>query len=229
MATYDLEEQEQIAEVKAWWKQYGNRLVNAATIIALIVIAWQGWNWYQRKQTGEASVIYGALQQAVATKNTQQIKAASGELLEKFGGTSYAVLGALTSANAMIEAGDTQTAKVQLQWAAEHAKDELRDLAQLRGAAVLLDEKAYDQALGQLSGASSLAFEMRFQDMRGDILVAQGKKTDAVSAYRAALAKLSELEKAGKSSGSGFESQGEANTVFRELTDQNIEALGGDQ
>ncbi len=229
MATYDLEEQEQIAEVKAWWKQYGNRLVNAATIIALIVIAWQGWNWYQRKQTGEASVIYGALQQAVATKNTQQIKAASGELLEKFGGTSYAVLGALTSANAMIEAGDTQTAKVQLQWAAEHAKDELRDLAQLRGAAVLLDEKAYDQALGQLSGASSLAFEMRFQDMRGDILVAQGKKTDAVSAYRAALAKLSELEKAGKSSGSGFESQGEANTVFRDLTNQKIEALGGDQ
>ena len=229
MATYDLEEQEQIAEVKAWWKQYGNRLVNAATIIALIVIAWQGWNWYQRKQTGEASVIYGALQQAVATKNTQQIKAASGELLEKFGGTSYAVLGALTSANAMIEAGDTQTAKVQLQWAAEHAKDELRDLAQLRGAAVLLDEKAYDQALGQLSGASSLAFEMRFQDMRGDILVAQGKKTDAVSAYRAALAKLSELEKAGKSGGSGFESQGEANTVFRALTNQKIEALGGDQ
>lgn len=229
MATYDLEEQEQIAEVKAWWKQYGNRLVNAATIIALIVIAWQGWNWYQRKQTGEASVIYGALQQAVATKNTQQIKAASGELLEKFGGTSYAVLGALTSANAMIEAGDTQTAKVQLQWAAEHAKDELRDLAQLRGAAALLDEKAYDQALGQLSGASSLAFEMRFQDMRGDIFVAQGKKTEAVSAYRAALAKLSELEKAGKSGGSGFESQGEANTVFRDLTNQKIEALGGDQ
>ena len=193
------------------------------------MIAWQGWNWYQRKQTGEASVIYGALQQAVATKNTQQIKAASGELLEKFGGTSYAVLGALTSANAMIEAGDTQTAKVQLQWAAEHAKDELRDLAQLRGSAVLLDEKAYDQALGQLSGASSLAFEMRFQDMRGDIFVAQGKKTEAVSAYRAALAKLSELEKAGKSGGSGFESQGEANTVFRDLTNQKIEALGGDQ
>ena len=229
MATYDLEEQEQIAEVKAWWNQYGNRLVNAATIIALIVIAWQGWNWYQRKQTGEAAVIYGALQNAVLSKDTQRIKAASGELLEKFGGTSYAVLGALVSAKAMVDAGDGQTAKVQLQWAADHAKDELRDIARLRAAAVLLDEKAYDQALGQLSGASSLAFETRFQDMRGDILVAQGKKTEAVAAYRAALAKLSELEKAGKSGGSGFELQGEASTVFRDLTSQKIDALGGDQ
>ena len=229
MAAYDLEEQEQLAEVKAWWKQYGNRLVNAATVVALVVIAWQGWNWYQRKQTGEASVIYSVLQKAVQDKDTQRVKAASGELLEKYGGTSYAVLGALTSAKAMVEAGDGPTAKVQLQWAAEHAKDELRDLARLRTAAVLLDEKAYDQALGQLTGASSLAFETRFQDMRGDILAAQGKKTEAVAAYKAALTKLAELEKAGKSAGSGFESQGEANAVFRDLINQKIDALGGDQ
>ena len=52
---------------------------------------------------------------------------------------------------------------------------------------------------------------------------------EAVAAYRAALAKLSELEKAGKSGGSGFESQGEASTVFRDLTSQKIDALGGDQ
>lgn len=37
MAAYDLEEQEQIAELKVWWKLYGNRLVNAATVIALVV------------------------------------------------------------------------------------------------------------------------------------------------------------------------------------------------
>ena len=227
MAAYDLEEQEQLAEIKAWWKQYGNRLVNVATVVALIVIAWQGWNWYQRKQTGEAAVIYGALQNAVLSKDTQRIKAASGELLEKFGGTSYAVLGALVSAKAMVDAGDGQTAKVQLQWAADHAKDELRDIARLRAAAVLLDEKAYDQALAQLGAASGPAFEVRFQDMRGDILAAQGKKTDAVSAYQAALTKLGELEKSGKSGGAGLEWQGESNAIFRDLIGQKIDALGG--
>lgn len=227
MAAYDLEEQEQLAEIKAWWKQYGNRLVNVATVVALIVIAWQGWNWYQRNQVGQASVVYGVLQKAVQEKDTQRIKAASGELLEKFSRTPYAVLGALTSAKAMVEAGDAQTAKAQLLWAAEHAKDELRDLARLRAAAVLLDEKAYDQALAQLDGASGPAFEIRFLDMRGDILVAQDKKADAVPAYRTALAKLDELEKSGKSGGAGLEWQGESNAIFRDLIGQKIDALGG--
>ena len=227
MAAYDLEEQEQLAEIKAWWKQYGNRLVNVATVVALIVVAWQGWNWYQRNQVGQASVVYGVLQKAVQEKDTQRIKAASGELLEKFSRTPYAVLGALTSAKAMVEAGDAQTAKAQLLWAAEHAKDELRDLARLRAAAVLLDEKAYDQALAQLDGASGPAFEIRFLDMRGDILVAQDKKADAVSAYRTALAKLDELEKSGKSGGAGLEWQGESNAIFRDLIGQKIDALGG--
>jgi len=227
MAAYDLEEQEQIAEIKAWWKLYGNRLVNVATVVALVVIAWQGWNWYQRNQTGQASVIYGVLQKAVQEKDTQRVKAASGELLEKFGRTPYAVLGALTSAKAMIEAGDAQTAKAQLLWAVDHAKDELRDLSRLRVAAILLDEKIYDQALKQIEGASSPAFDVRFLDMRGDILAAQGKMTEAASSYKEALAKLGELEKSGKAGGVGQEWQGQSNAIFRDLIGQKIDALGG--
>jgi len=227
MATYDLEEQEQIAEIKAWWKQYGNRLVNTATVIALLVLAWQGWNWYQRNQTAQASVIYTVLQQAAQTNDTQKVKAASGELLEKFGRTAYAEMGALVSAKVMVESGDAQTAKAQLVWAVEHATNELRDLARLRLAAVLLDEKAYDEALKQLEGASAPAFEVRFLDMRGDVLTAQGKKTEAVAAYQAALAKMDELVKAGKSGAAGQEWQGRSNVVARELMNQKIDALGG--
>ena len=227
MAAYDLEEQEQIAEIKAWWKQYGNRLVNAATVIALLVIAWQGWNWYQRNQSGQASMIYSVLQKAVQDKDTQKIKAASGELLEKFGRTTYASLGALVSAKAMIETGDAQTAKAQLLWVVEHAKDELRDIARLRVAALLLDEKSYEQALKQLEGAGGPAFDVRFQDMRGDVLSAQGKKSEAVAAYQSALSKLGELEKSAQGAGAGRYWQGQSNAVFRELITQKIDALGG--
>ncbi|MDR0380017.1 MAG: tetratricopeptide repeat protein [Candidatus Accumulibacter sp.] len=228
MAAYDLEEQEQLAEIKAWWKQYGKRLVNVATAVAVVALAWQGWNWYQRSQLGQASVIYGALQKAVQDGDTQGTKAASGELLEKFSGTPYAALAALSSAKAMIDAGDAQTAKAQLSWAAEHARDELRDLARLRVAAVLLDDKEYDQALARLDGASGPAFEVRFLDMRGDILAAQGKNAEAVSAYRAALSRLDELESGG-SDDAKQPWQGESNAVFRELVDQKIDALGGSE
>ncbi|MDR2452568.1 MAG: tetratricopeptide repeat protein [Candidatus Accumulibacter sp.] len=225
MAAYDLEEQEQLAEIKAWWKQYGNRLVNVVTAVAVIVAAWQGWNWYQRSQAGQASIVFGALQNAVQEGDTQRVKVASGELLEKFSRSPYAVLGVLASAKAMIEAGDAPTAKAQLLWAVEHAKDELRDLARLRIAAVLLDEKNYDQALAQLDGASGPAFKMRFLDMRGDVLAAQGKTKEAVAAYQTALAHLGGLEKNGAESAR----QNESNAIFRDLIGQKIDALGGSE
>ena len=221
MATYDLEEQEQLAEIKTWWKQYGNQLVNVLTAVALVVIAWQGWNWYQRNQSAQASMVYNVLQKAVQEKDSQRIKAASGELLEKFSRSDYAALGALTSAKAMIDSGDAKTAKVQLTWVVENGKDEVRDLARLRLAAVLLDEKAYDLAMKQLDGSVSPGFEVRFADTRGDVFGAQEKKSEAAGAYQTALTKLSELEKSGKAR------SGQANAIYRELLQQKLDALGG--
>ena len=227
MATYDLEEQEQLAELKTWWKQYGNLLVNVLTAISLVAIAWQGWNWYQRNQTGQAAMVYNVLQKAAQDKDVQRIKTASGELLEKYSRTSYASLGALTAAKVLVDSGDAKTAKLQLQWVAENGKNELRDLGRLRLAAVLLDEQAYDQALKQLDGSVSHGFEARFADSRGDVLSAQGKKAEAVSAYQSALAKLAETEKTAKGKDAQQGWQGQSNAIYRELLQQKLDALGG--
>ena len=140
MAHYDLEEQEQIDSLKTWWKMYGNLVTGVVVAASLAVIGWQGWNWYQRGQAAQAAAIYSVLEQAVAARDAQRVKSAAGELAEKFGSTSYATLGALLAARQSFDAGDLKTAKAQLGWAAEHAKDELKDLARLRLAAVLLDE-----------------------------------------------------------------------------------------
>jgi predicted negative regulator of RcsB-dependent stress response len=224
MATYDLEEQEQLAEMKVWWKQHGNLVVGLITAASISVIAWQGWNWYQRNQTAQASMIYNVLQKSALEKDSQRTKAASGELLEKFGGTTYAPLGALIAAKSMFDAGDLKTAKVQLSWVVEHGKDELRDLARLRLAAVLLDEKAYDEALKQLDGSVSAGFAMRFAESRGDILGAQGKTSEARSAYQAAIAKLDEIDPSGKGKNSLQDRQ--ANAPYREMLQQKLDSLG---
>ncbi|MGE5470792.1 MAG: tetratricopeptide repeat protein [Bacteroidota bacterium] len=209
MAHYDLEEQEQIASLKTWWKMYGNLVSGVVVAASVAVIGWQGWNWYQRSQTAQASAIYGVLEQAVAARDAQKIKAAAGELAEKFGGTSYAALGAMLAAKQSFEAGDLKTARTQLTWAAEHGKDELKDLARLRLAAVQLDEQAYDEALKQLEAAHAEAFDGRFLEMKGDVLVAQGKKADARAAYKAALDK----------------SEGKAGSA-RELLQLKLDSLG---
>jgi predicted negative regulator of RcsB-dependent stress response len=223
MATYDLEEQEQIAEIKAWWKQYGNLLAGIVTAVSIGVVAWQGWNWYQRNQSAQASMVYGVLQKAVLDNDSQRIKAASGELIEKFGSTAYASLAALTAARAMFDAGDVKTAKLQLAWVVEHGKDQLRDLARLRLATLLLDEKAYDEALKQLDGTPSAGFAGRFADGRGDILAAQGKAAEARAAYQDALARV---DGGDRSAGNSSLQDRQANAAYRESVQLKLEALG---
>ena len=225
MATYDLEEQEQLAELKAWWKQNGNLLVNVLIVAALAVAAWQGWGWYQRSQSAQAAMVYHTLQNAVQEKNTPRIKTATGELLEKFSRSTYASIGALTAAKALVDAGDAKTAKVQLLWVVEHSKEDLRDLARLRLAALLLDEKAYDEALKLLEGDASPHFKVRFMDNRGDILNAQGKKSEARNAYQSALTLLADAEKSDKGREQSWQAQ--ANAIYRQLLQQKQDAIGG--
>ena len=209
MAHYDLEEQEQIDSLKTWWKMYGNLVTGAVVAASLAVVGWQGWNWYQRGQAAQAAAVYGALEQAVMARDGQRVKTIAGELTEKFSGTAYAALGALTAAKASFEAGDLKTAQLQLAWAADHGKEEIRDVARLRLAAVLLDDKAYEEALKQLDAAHAPAFAARFAELKGDVLVAQGKKAEARNAYQAALGKLD-----GKSG------------PYRDVLQEKIDSLG---
>ncbi len=210
MAHYDLEEQEQIDSLKTWWKMYGNLVTAVVVAGSLAVVGWQGWNWYQNNQAAKASAIYGVLEQAAAVGDAQKLKAAAGELAEKFGGTSYASLGAMLAACHSFDAGDLKTAKTQLGWVAENGKDEIRDLARLRLAAVLLDEQGYDDALKQLDGKHSPAFDGRFSELKGDVLSAQGKKPEARKAYEAALENIS----------------AEKQAAGRELLQQKLDSLG---
>ena len=210
MAHYDLEEQEQIDTLKTWWKMYGNLVTSLISAVALAVVGWQGWNWYQNNEAAKASSVFQVLEQAVQAGDAQRIKATAGELTEKFGRSAYAGLGALLAAKHSFEAGDLKTAQAQLTWVAENGKDELRDIARLRLAGVQLDEKAYDEALKQLNTPPAPAFAGRFLELKGDVLAAQGKKAEARNAYQGALDKLGE-----KATGPG-----------RELLQQKLDALG---
>jgi predicted negative regulator of RcsB-dependent stress response len=220
MAAYDLEEQEQLDELKTWWKMHGNLVTAVVTVAALAVLAWQGWNWWQRNQSAQASSLYGGLQQAVAQKDAKRAREMAGELIDKYSGTAYAGMGALISARIQLESGDTKTARAQLGWAAENVKDDsLRDLARLRLAAVLLDEKAYDEALKQLAVDPVESLLPRFGEMKGDILAAQAKPAEAKAAYETALAKLDQAADGGVTAA--------AHRAYRELLQTKLDLLGG--
>lgn len=194
MAAYDLEEQEQLDELKTWWKMYGNLVTGILVAVALAAVAWQGWNWWQRQQSIQASAIFSGLQTAVAQRDAKRARELAGELIDKYSATAYAGMGALLAARTQVDAGDARNARVQLAWAAENAKDMgLRELARLRLAAVLLDDKAYDEALKQLATEPAAPFAPRFAELRGDVFAAQGKNAEARDAYDTALRKFETL------------------------------------
>ena len=184
---YDLEEQEQLASLKAFWSQYGN-LLSWVLIIALASYAgYNYWNFHQRSQATEASALYDEMQKSVVAKDNAKVQRAAGDLASKYGSTSYATLGALAAARSAFDANDLKTAKTQLQWAAEHGGDEYQSVAKLRLAGVLLDEKAFDEALKLLGTEFLPQFAGAVADRKGDILVAQNKLAEARTAYQAAL------------------------------------------
>ncbi|UTY58568.1 tetratricopeptide repeat protein [Massilia sp. erpn] len=183
---YDLEEQEQLASLKAWWAKYGN-LTSWVVIAGLAAFSgWNGWNYYQRNQAAQASTLYDEMQTSVG-KDNAKVQRAAGDIQSRFSATAYAQMSALVAAKSAFDANDMKAAKAQLQWVIEKGNEEYKAVAKLRLAGVLLDEKAYDEALKVLAGDSSPQFSGAVADRKGDILVAQNKLVEARAAYKAAL------------------------------------------
>lgn len=185
---YDLQEQEQLAEMKAWWDKYGNAVLTAVTVVLLAFAAHNGWRWYERREAAQATVLYEELRAAVDINNVNRIKELAGTVLERHPRTLYAALAALHAAKANHESNDLAAAKAQLRWVIDKSgHEELTLIARLRLAGVLLDEKAYEEALQAVAGEVPAAHAVAFADRRADILLAQGKTQEARAAWQQAL------------------------------------------
>lgn len=188
---YDLEEQEQLDQLKAFWNQYGNLLTWLLTLALACYAGWNGWNYFQRSKAQEASKLYEEVQKAAEAKDVPKMQRVATDMQSKYGGTSFAQMTALVAAKTAFDAKDLKTAKAQLQWLVDNGKDEeFKAVAKLRMSGLLLDEKAYDAALKLLDSAFPTQFASPVADRKGDILVAQNKLADARSAYQSALDKL---------------------------------------
>jgi predicted negative regulator of RcsB-dependent stress response len=185
---YDLEEQEQLATFKGWWHDNGTRVLALVAAAAIAGSAWQGWRIWHASQAQQAGVQYDSLLSAVQAGDAKALRDAGGTLVESYPRTYYASMGALVSARYYFDHADLKNAKTQLQWVVDHSpSDEFRDLARLRLAGVLLDEKAYDEALALLEAKHAAPLDAQYAALRGDLLLAKDKAADAKAAYRTAL------------------------------------------
>jgi len=191
MAVYDLEEQDKLEDLKAWWSQWGNVVAGAVIALCLAVVGVQGWRWWSQHQAEQASVLYEAVSTAARANDTVKAKDAMAQLADKYGGTAYAPRGALLVAAMLFDSGDKAGAKAQLSSVIDRdSEDELKQIARLRLAAILADDKQYDDALRTLDAKHDAAFDGVYADARGDILVGAGRTEEARAAYQLALTRL---------------------------------------
>jgi predicted negative regulator of RcsB-dependent stress response len=191
MAAYDLEEQDKIDDLKAFWARWGNLISLVISAVAIAFIAVQGWRWWQNKQADEASVLYGAVTAAVRASDVAKARDAMSQLADRFASTGYAPRAALLYAKLAWDQGDKAGAKAQLQWVIDRAgEDELKQVARYRLAEALFDDKQHDQALATLDARHADSFAGLYADLRGDVLAAAGRVPEAKTAYQTALAKL---------------------------------------
>lgn len=183
----DLQEQEQLDDLKAFWKTYGN-LITWALVAALTVFAaLNGWKWWQREQSIKAAAMYDELDRAAQAGNAQRAGQIFADLKQRYPRTVYAEQGGLLAASVQFASGQSEEAKASLDWVAGNASEnEYQTVARLRLAGLLLQAKDYDAALKQLDAAKAPTFAALVADRRGDVLLAQGKSTEARSAYQTA-------------------------------------------
>jgi predicted negative regulator of RcsB-dependent stress response len=189
----DLEEQEQLDEIKHFWKQYGNAITWVLIVVLGCYAAWNGYQYWQRSQAAQAAAMFDEVDRLAREGDADKLQRAFDDMKSRFASTAYAPQAGLLVAKTLYDAGKVDGAKDALTWVAEKSTDTgYASVGRLRLAGLLMDNKAYDEALKVLDTGMSEEFSALRADRRGDILLAQGKKPEAKDEFLKAFKLLDE-------------------------------------
>ena len=207
----DLEEQEQLDQLKHFWKQYGNPITWALILVLGAFASWNFYQYWQRSQANQAAALFDEVERSVQSGDTAKIDRVFADMKERFASTTYAQQSGLLVAKQFVVAGKVDSAKSALTWVSEQSSDVgYQALAKLRLAAILIDSKNYDGALSLLNGSFPAGFDALVADRKGDVLLMLGKKAEAISEFEKAY-RLFDLR-----------------TEYRRLVEVKLNALGID-
>ncbi len=194
MATHlDLEEQEQLETLKAFWKQHGNLVTWVLVIVLGGFAAWNGWNLYQRDQGAKAGAMFDEVDRAAQASDADVATRIFADMKARYPSAAFTQQAGLVAARVAAEKGKLDDARASLAWVADNASEsEYRAIAKLRLAGLLLDAKKFDEALKQLDGIDSPEFAGLAADRRGDVFLTQGKSEEAKAAYLKAWSAMDE-------------------------------------
>jgi predicted negative regulator of RcsB-dependent stress response len=182
-----LSEKEQLEQIREWWRESGWFLLGGVAVGALLLFGWNRYGAYQEQRDLAASALYRELTLAVLDRAEVQATELLAELRADYASSPYADQGGLLVASLLLDTQDTERAAEELRRVlTETDDDELAVIVRLRLARLYLHLERYAEALAVLDAAEPGRFSGRYDDLRGDIYVAQGDADRARSAYQQA-------------------------------------------
>ena len=187
---YDLQEQESLDELKAWWEKWGNLVLSVITVVCLAFAGYNGMKWWQRHQAQEAGLAYSSLQTAIMQQSeVSSVEKIVDALIEDAGSTVYGPMGALSASRYLESKGEAAKAQELLHWVVtESDRIEYQTVARVRLAGFLIDDKKYEEAVSMLSAALPTDRQIALvNDRLGDAYFAKGDIVNARRVWQEAL------------------------------------------
>lgn len=183
-----LSDEEREEQLRNWWRDNWAWLLSGIGLGVVLLVGWRYWTGQQEQTAAAAARLYQELTTASGRNDFGTMERVHGQLTSEYGSTPYADQGALLLARMYVETGEFDKAATALRGVMETSADEeLRTIARLRLARVLLQQDKADEALALLPAAADGAFSGYEHELRGDALHAKGDIPGARSEYAAAL------------------------------------------
>lgn len=187
----DLEEQEQLDQLKHFWNQYGNLITGLLVVVLGAFAAWNGYQYWQKRTAAQASVMFEEVDKVLRSGDLVLAERVFGDMKERFASTVYTQQAGLSLAKLAYQSGKTDLAKTSLSWVgASQADAAYASIAKLRLVGIHIESKEFDLAAKVLGETYPASFVALVADKQGDLLMAQGKSAEAVVEYRKAWAGL---------------------------------------
>ena len=191
---YSIEEEQEINQLKDWWKENGKTIIVAFILGVGGMFGWRYWQTHQAEQIAQASAQYDALIYS-AQQDEQAKKANIEQFVQANSKTAYAVFALLDEAKKATEKQDFAAAEANLNQALTQSPDEvLTSIVALRLSAVQFQLGQLDNALTTLNQVKGESFNARKAILTGDIQVAKGDKVAAKNSFEQAQQSGSQLE-----------------------------------
>ena len=187
MSVY-MTEEEQLESIKKWWNRYGNIVTTILSVVLLCIAGYRYMNWHHDKITQQASTTYEHMMVALSNQNIKSVRSYANELIKDYKNTVYADAAHMTLAKVYVSKNKLDQAKAELMAVASKGNmSTLKQIAKIRIARILTAEKAYTNALKELSTIEDKNYLPVINELKGDIYGATGQYQDAIQSYKLAM------------------------------------------